>query len=362
MTCIAQVDPLARLRDRSHKSVMNSVIADILRNPEWLAHRYDAPQDAFQFVMADRTARDRAPFLTDTDLHPGPPQTIRRGDAVAAAPAAAPVNFVFHSAYCCSTLLARALDLPGTSSALKEPQLLNDIVGWRHRGADPRMIAPVLDAALRVLQRPFETGEQVVIKPSNVVSALMEPMLAIRPAAKAILLYAPLTTYLASIARKGLDGRLWVRELLSKQLVDGTVNLGFTPRDYLLLTDLQAAAVGWLAQHVLFVRLATTKPDRCRMLNSEDLVAAPAAAVAGVGSFFGLPIDQDRAAQIAQREFGRDAKSGASFAPGQRQAQQRAGSDIHRDEIDKVTVWIDQVAKSADAAIEAPAILHLAFR
>jgi hypothetical protein len=338
---------------------MTAAIDEILRNPAWLAHRYDAPNDAFQFVMADRAARDRAPFLTDADLRPDPPQAIRRDDALAAAPAAAPVHFVFHSAYCCSTLLARAFDLPGMSTALKEPQLLNDVVGWRHRGADPRLVGPVLDAGLRLLQRPFETGEHVVIKPSNVISALMEPILLLRPSARAILLYAPLPAYVASIARKGLDGRLWVRDLLSKQLVDGTVNLGFTPKDYLLLTDLQVAAVGWLAQHVLFMRIAATMPERCRMLNSEELVAHPSAALAAVAAFFGLPIGEEKAAFIAAHEFGRDAKSGASFAPGERKAQQEAGEELHRDEITKVLAWAGQVANAAGTTVDAPVPLHL---
>jgi hypothetical protein len=214
---------------------------------------------------------------------------------------------------------------------------------------------------LHLLQRPFEEGERVIIKPSNVVSALMEPMLGLRPRAKAILLYAPLHAYLASIARKGLDGRLWVRELFSKQLVDGTVNLGFSAKDYLRLTDLQVAAAGWLAQHVLFMRLATIMPDRCRMVNSEELVAASSAALAGVGTFFGLSIDRGTADEIAKREFGRDAKSGASFAPGQRRAHEQVGSQIHRDEIEKVVIWIGHVAKNAGTEIEAPATLHLAF-
>ena len=37
---------------------------------------------------------------------------------------ARPIHFIFHTGYCCSTLLCRALDVPGVSMALKEPQIM----------------------------------------------------------------------------------------------------------------------------------------------------------------------------------------------------------------------------------------------
>ena len=65
--------------------------------PEWLAHRYDAVEDAVQFVEADRALRRSAPFLTDeylpSALHP---MVMRRGEALAAAPGPAPVHIKHH--------------------------------------------------------------------------------------------------------------------------------------------------------------------------------------------------------------------------------------------------------------------------
>jgi len=325
-----------------------------LGNPAWLAHRYDPTHDAVHFVSFDRAARNKAPFLTDAEMGPATPMILARADAVGTMPAPAPLHFIFHSAYCCSTLLARALDVPGVATALKEPQILNDLVGWRHRGAPSVAVVPVLSASLDLLARPFEAGEKVIIKPSNVVNGLIGPILRARPSANAILLYAPLPSFVASIARKGLWGRLWVRDLLSKQLLDGLVQLGFEQRDYFLLTDLQVAAVGWLAQHALFTRIANAAPDRVAMLDSETLIAEPRDTLTQIARRFGLDLQTAAIEDIVTREFARDAKTGRNFTSGQRAREREAGQAVHRDEIDKVAIWAAEVAKAAGVVMPAP--------
>jgi hypothetical protein len=327
-----------------------------LRDPQWLAHRYDEAADAIRFLRCSREARAAAPFLTDEHLAGHPVAAMPRQTAAAAGGTApvAPVGFIFHSAYCCSTLLANIFDLPGKAMALKEPQILNDMVGWRHRGADPAAVGAVLDTSLALLARPFAPGEAVIIKPSNVVNGLASAMLTLRPDAPAILLHAPLRAFITSIARKGMWGRLWVRELLSRQLTDGMVDLGFEPRDYLLHTDLQAAAVGWLAQQKLFAALIARWPDRVRSLNSETLVAGPAQAVTAATKLFSVNVAADVIDAAVTVEFGRDAKSGATFDAGQRAAAQAAGEAIHAEEIDKVTAWAEAVAASAGVPMTLP--------
>ena len=326
--------------------------------PEWLAHRYDETHDAIHMIEAPRALRKSVPFLIDEHL-PGAetPMVLTRDDVLSAAPAPAPVHFIFHSAYCCSTLLANAFDHAGLASSLKEPQLLADMVGWRQRGGDPQRIGAVLDQSLTLLARPFEVGEAVVIKPSNVVNGLAQAMMSIRPEAGAALLYAPLPVFLASIARKGMWGRLWARELLSKQLTDGIVDLGFGPRDYLLHTDLQAAAVGWLAQKQLFAVMAARWPDRVRTLDSEVLVERPVEALLATARLFSLALDERTAASIVDDVFARNAKDGSSFASGQRASERAAGEAVHAEEVTKVTVWAEAVAKSAGIAAELPAPL-----
>ncbi|MDO6413295.1 hypothetical protein Q4F19_02770 [Sphingomonas sp. BIUV-7] len=332
-------------------------IEEAARNPEWIAHRYDPGHDAVHLLPVSRAVQRQVTFLTDEYLPSGlDPIVVRRKDAIAAAPSAAPIHFVFHSAFCCSTLVARAFDLPGRSMGLKEPVILNDIIGWRRRGGQGPDMAEVLDNALRLLARPFGAGERVVVKPSNAVNALLAPILTLRPDAHALLLHAPLRTYLGSIARKGLDGRLWVRTLLLGLLDDKLVDLGFSPRDHLGQTDLQVAAVGWLAQQALFARVAERfGRTRIRTIDSATLMADPRAAMAALGQLFGMPLSEaELGGIVAGPAFTSHSKSGTSFGATERAAEEDAGVALHAGEIDKVIVWAQAVADAAGIRLDGP--------
>jgi len=324
----------------------------VLRAPEWLCHRYDATQDAFQFRRVPRAKRNAA-FLTDEYLGPADeivavPRTVTQADAAAAAPGR--VHFIFHSAFCASTMLCHALDVAGSASALSEPVVINDLVGWRQRGADPRTHGRVMGEALRLLARPFAPGEAVIVKPSNIVNPIAAGLLTLRPDAQALLLHAPLRTFLISVAHKGLWCRLWVRELLERLLADQAVRLGFEPRDYFRQSDLQVAAVGWLAQHALFHALAQRfGAGRIATLDSDRLTDAPEHGVAAVARHFGLSTGA-----APHPALTRDSKTGAAFATGQRARDHAATYAAHRAEIDMVCDWAGVIAKQQGIALDLP--------
>lgn len=336
-----------------------SNIAQIPSNPEWLAHRYDPGHDAFHFVALSRADHDQATFLTDEFIpNHSDPVVLRREEALLAAGPAAPVHFIFHSAYCCSTLLARALNIPGISMSLKEPVILNDIIGWRHRGAIGAQAARILDHSLRMLERPFQRDETVIIKPSNLINPLAPAMLSLRPRAKALLLYAPLDIYLGSIARKGMWGRLWVRDLLTKLVREGMINFGMSTEDYLKLTDIQVAAIGWLAQQAQFAALIEKFGNRIATLNSETLTTRPLDALRALASHFEFKIADAALAEIATGPiFTRHSKTGEGFEPEQRRAEQSEGLSTHAAEIEMVREWARALAANANIQLELPGAL-----
>jgi hypothetical protein len=326
--------------------------------PEWLAHRYDPVGDRVQFVEVPRARHAEIPFLTDEYL-PGAktPRVLGRPAAMAEAAVSGPLHFIFHSAFCCSTLLVRALDDPGLAMGLSEPVILNDIMGWRLRDRpDGPRIGAVLDDALTLLARPFGPGEAVIVKPSNLVNPLAHGLLQMRPEARALLLHTSLDGYLGSIARKGMWGRLWVRDLLAKLLPEGIIDLGLAGDDYLRLTDIQAAAVGWLAQHAHFAKLAGRfGPARVRTLDSDVLLARPQEALLALGQHFGLGIDSAMAARLAAGPaFGRNSKSGEAFGAADRAADRSRGLEAHGEEIGMVLEWARAVAANAGVALVLP--------
>jgi hypothetical protein len=334
-------------------------VPDLIRDAQWLAHRYDPGHDAFHFRFVPRARHAQVPFLIDDHLGQAEPLVVRRDEAVAAAPSPAPIHFIFHSAYCCSTLLAAAFDIEGVAMGLKEPVLLNDLIGWRHRGAAGAEVARTLDHGLALLARPFGPGEAVVVKPSNIVNPLIPAMLAMRQDSRALLLHAPLDDYLASIARKGMWGRLWVRDLFGKLLREGMLApLGLAPDQYLALTDIQIAAAGWLAQHRQFDALARQFGGRVATLTSQTLVNRPRETLVAAADLFGLsPKREQIAAIVAGPVFARDAKTGANFAEGQRQSDARQGMLVHAEEVEKVSQWAHLIADNAGIPLTLPGAL-----
>ena len=331
-----------------------------VRDPRWLAHRYVEGADAFRFRWTPREAHRAATFLTDEQLGPDARLVELPRAAVLAemrGAARAPLHFIFHSAFCCSTLLARALDRPGVAIALKEPVVLNDVHGWRRRGADPRAAASVLDVALGLLARAWDGERAVVVKPSNLVNAWAPVILDGSPGTRALLLHAPLPVYLGSVARKGLEGRLWVRDLLAKLLADGVVDLGIARGEWFGLTDLQVAAAGWLAQQRLFALLTARFASRVRALDSETLLARPGETIAALSELFGLGLDAAAVAEIATGPaFTRHSKGGGAFDRGAREAE-RASEAAYADEIGKVAAWAAKVAERAGIPLRLPAPL-----
>lgn len=328
-------------------------------DPDWLAHRYERTRDEVHFRHWPRTRHGEGPFLTDELVGDAPLVIMPRADAVAAARRnTAPVRFIFHSAFCASTLLVRAFDRPGLSMGLSEPMLLNDIVGIRRRGEMAGAeLARLIDEGLALLSRRRDGDSAVVIKPSNIVNSLSPAMLALRPDASAVLLYAPLRQFLSSVARKGLWCRLWVRELLEGMLREGAVDLGFEANDYFRMTDLQVAAVGWLAQHRLFAGVAQTHDGaRVATLDSDRLLDARDAHVASLCALFGLP-DEEAAAIAASPAFTRHSKHGAEFSAADRLAEKAAAEAAHGDEIAKVHDWALAVAANAGVDLTLPSPL-----
>jgi hypothetical protein len=329
----------------------------VLREPEWLPHRYDADRDHIHFVHADRARHRAATFLTDEYLPSAQqPFVINRPAAVANAAPPAPVHFLFHSAFCCSTLLVRALDREGVAMGMSEPQILNDIVGWRHRVAvEGPKVAMVLDHSLRLLARPFSPGEATVLKPSNLLNGLAAAMLSLRPEAHALLLHAPLDAFLGSIARKGLWGRVWIRDLLVKLGREGLLDFGIAGDELLKLTDIQVAALCWLGQHRLFAQLAKRFSPRVRTLDSELLMARPADAIAALASLYQLALPPEAIAEIvAGPAFTRNSKTGAAFSAADRAAEREAGLMAHADEVGKVSIWARELARAHGLALELP--------
>ena len=241
---------------------------------------------------------------------------------------------------------------------LKEPVILNDMEGWLARGAAIAEWEAASNDLLSLLARPLEGQESIIAKPSCLINNIAPQILNMRPSSQALFLHAPLKDFLGSIARKGMWGRLWVRDLMIKQLRHNLIHLGLQGDDYLALTDLQVAAIGWLTQQAIFAQLyETLGAGRLLCLDSVSLMQAPADALQKLAAHFGLDLSNGALTEIVNGPvFNTHSKTDEEFDAGSREIDRNTGEKIHADEIDKVFVWAQSVAGNAGIPLQFPVL------
>ena len=172
-------------------------------DPHWLPHRIDPVAGTMEFLRVERAALADTGFLADRT---GETRALPLAEVQRLSPATGPLHFIFHTAFCRSTLLVRALDIPGVSAGLSEPGIIASLVNAGQAG-EP-LIAPVT----QLLARPWGEGEAVFVKPTNHANRLVPALMNAAPQARAILMTNPLPSFLAAVIRKGMMGRRWGRQ------------------------------------------------------------------------------------------------------------------------------------------------------
>ncbi|HYD88493.1 MAG TPA: hypothetical protein VEA80_13540 [Vitreimonas sp.] len=322
-----------------------------VRDPAWLPHAYDWRSDTLVFAEATRETQRGAVFLDSrflkTRLSPPAPVPELPLEELRAGPA----HLILHTAFCCSTLLTRALDIPGVSMGLKEPGVLASFADYWSGSRRTAGAFAALRVTLDLLSRPLSPGETQIIKPSNVVNHMVPQILHARPDAKALILYSSLDTFLRAIARRGLEGRAFARQVYQQFAPVIPIDDGFTQADTMLLTDLQIAAQAWMMQASFLDSLAKRfGRNSVRTLSSERFLADTAGALAEVGAFFELDLDKARAAEIAKGPvFGEHAKEfGRPFDAAAFEAQHKQAGAMYADELAAAKSWARNLAMSYD--------------
>ncbi|MGH9353067.1 MAG: hypothetical protein ACRD2G_13060, partial [Terriglobia bacterium] len=225
----------------------------------------------------------------------------------------APSHYIFISAFCCSTLLARLLDRVPGCLVLREPTILGQLAMTRFQ---PRVsgdnTSPLQSdeeweeewrtwAALgmRLLTRTFEPGETVIIKAADACNSMLDVILAngrgpnCSRGSKAVLLSVGLRTFILSVL-KAEDRRKWIRnraEFWHKTLTLFPVLSGVRISE---LDDAGKAAYCWLVTGALWDQFRKqTVPQRLLPMDGEEVSDDPRTALAKVATLFGLPLEGD---------------------------------------------------------------------
>lgn len=331
-------------------------VREVALDPEWLPHTYDVDGANLISVRVPRHSRSELVFLSDRHFAGNFEKAAFPPSAIAAEVAnaeRAPIQFIFHTSHCCSTLLGKALEVPGTSSLLNEPDVFINLANRFIRSDDSSNLER-LELVLRLLERPFAPGEKVIVKPTNFGNRIAEPILATRPDSRAILLYSDLETLLFSLAKRGMFGWIFGRQLFNQISQWSPLDFGYSPTELLEQTDMQITALAWLMQmHHLDALARVFGPERAMLLDSSWLLADPAAALGKAQTLFGLGLDSAQVEAIASGPvFAKHSKTpGQDYGVDAREQERKATADVHAEDIAMVVEWIKAVAAQVGAPL-----------
>ena len=249
---------------------------------------------------------------------------LRQSLAVTAAevpgrlPRVAPVAWLFHTSFCCSTLLAKVLhDAPGTM-VFREPLVLRRLADARHEGTD---LGGWVQACVDLLARPWTVGGRVVIKPTHAALNLGHALMQAASGSRALVLTSSLQDFLVSNIKKTAETQARIPLLIEMALKAGDFHHRL-PGEALSPPSLVAAAgLQWAAQRELLLDIAEkVGSTRLAVLDADCLLGDMEGAVRRAQSWWGLPTESSRLsarmadvarrhAKLESREYGPQARA-----------------------------------------------------
>ncbi len=206
----------------------------------------------------------------------------------------ATTHYVFHNAFCCSTLYSRCLNAAKQLLVLREPNVLMEVASiYRFRGTQllPDLKIEVADdifsVTTRMLSRRYQGQSNVIIKPSDACNNIMHRLLEEHVRNKCLLMYSELERFLVAILKQPHRVE-WVKIRATELTLDEMHAGRKVPVNPQTLDAVSTAAYVWVL-HMKKMRALqkTFGKDRVKSLNSEVFMSSPVKSVAAGLMFFG---------------------------------------------------------------------------
>lgn len=323
------------------------------------------PGRRFGFLRINETVLERSTFLDnriEAPLHQAEWRSLEEVAASVPQPAAPPM-WLLHTSFCCSTLLARALHLPPSSVALKEPLILRRLADAQRAGW---AIDPFLPPTVALLARPWHAGGRVVVKPTHVALNVAAALVEAAPGSRALAISTGIEAFLISNLKKPPATQQKIPELAQRALEASGLAARLPPAA-LAPPDMWAvAALQWCAQRETLASIRTRIGDqRFRMIDADVLLEDLPGHVAAVADWFQLQPSATRLRSRVQAVSTVHAKSpGEIYDWTDRARETRYLLQQYGDDLRRTLAWAERwvyPAMSSDAlALERTAPQYLA--
>ncbi len=230
------------------------------------------------------------------------------------------IHYLFHVGHCGSTLLSRILGERSSYLALREPPLLMGLS--RSARALGRPGFPISrerwealkDLSLLTLGKTWRPGQTSLVKPTSHAGNLISTLMRHTGRERAVMLYADLETYLASMLRPHTrrETRLYARDFRVGEFAELVPGARDTAAAY---EDGPLVAMSWLL-HVREMIDALDDPEigpRCMLLHFGTFLADPQGVTERICEFLGPELTEEEKHQMA----GAPLLSVAAKAPGE---------------------------------------------
>ncbi len=287
-----------------------------LADPRWFAVDLHVPDRRFGVLRVDEALVDRSPFL---DTRMAVPFAEALPVAVANVSIAPPprVAWLFHTSFCASTLLARALHLPPHTVCLKEPLVLRRLADAR-KSSWP--LDGILEPTVHLLGRPWHPGGAVVIKPTHVALNVATSLMQAVPDSRAVILTSSRSDFMISNLKKLPESQAKIPELVKRAMAASGFAARLSPAALQPPDLIAASGLQWAAQRELVCNVvAEVGAARIRVLDAVPLLANVAGTVIACAEWLQLPIPRDALAAHAADAATRNAKAlTMPYSPDQR--------------------------------------------
>ncbi len=264
------------------------------------------------------------------------------------------INFIFHTSFCRSTLMSKALHVDNVNFSLKEPSVLLSLaesIRFTQGMNNPAMRKVALPVILKLITGLIHENESVLIKPTNFANNILPEV--VSSGAKVLLMYSDLKSYLISILKYGESGRGFARQLYTRLMVDCDKYKNMKPQQALLLTDLQIATMVWRQQMELFVEMLTIAPDgQIATLSSEVFKNNQSKTLQSAFDFFEIQVSEDIVESIINGPvFQQHSKSHKNVDNESIERQTLAVENKYQDEIEATLKWAEKFKIQFDVTL-----------
>jgi hypothetical protein len=309
-----------------------------LGDPRWFPVDLHVQERRYGFLRIDDDVLERSSFLDTRIDAPLVDAVPVDADALGQLKVSNGLNWLFHTSFCGSTLLARVLHIAPFSVCLREPLVLRRLGDARHARQPTEAL---IQQTTALLSRSWCPRAGVIVKPTHAALNIATDLLQASIGSRSVVLTSTLDDFLVSNLKKAPESQAKIPQLVERAMQASGFHAAlpssaFQPPDLLCATVLQ-----WAAQRELVANIANVAGrSRIAVIDMKRVLGDLVDAVRALAEWFALDIPNAVLESRCQREAGRNAKAtDNAYSVSQREEEYRFVERMFADDLSRARAW-----------------------